>query len=36
MPTFNMLFKNVSRVKARNLFKITDVFLLFRGSFNVN
>ena len=35
MPTFNMLFKDVSRIKACNLFKITNVFLLFRSFDNV-
>ena len=30
MPTFNMLMKNIRRIKAHNLFKIKNVSLFFR------
>ena len=35
MPTFNVLFKDVSRIKTNNLFKIKNICLLFRSFVNV-
>ena len=31
MPTFNILFKNIYRIKTHNLFNITDISLLSRS-----
>ena len=36
MPTFNLLFKNINQIKTHNLFKITNVSLLFRSAISVN
>ena len=35
MPTFNELFKNISRRKTPSLFKIANIYLLFRSLVNV-
>ena len=35
MPTFNKLVKNIYRLKTHKLFKITNIYPLFRGSINV-
>ena len=35
MPTFNKLVKNISRLKTHKLFKIANIYPLFRGSINV-
>ena len=34
MPIFNALLKNISRIKTHNLFKITNISLLFRSFIN--
>ena len=35
MPTFNVLIKIICRIKTNNLFKITNISLLFRSFINL-
>ena len=35
MPTFNVLIKIIYRIKTNNLFKITNISLLFRSFINL-
>ena len=35
IPTFNVFLKNIYRIKTHNLFKLANIFLLFRSFINV-
>ena len=35
IPTFNVFLKNIYRIKTHNLFKLTNIVLLFRSFVNV-